>query len=70
MSDTATLSSKYQISIPKAVRQSQNWKAGQIFAFVPKDGGCLLVPVPDDEAMFGIAKGEPIKNYRDRGDRC
>ena len=69
MNNTTTLSSKFQISIPKAVREAQNWKAGQIFAFIPKDGGYLLVPVPDDEAMFGIAKGAPIENYRDREDR-
>ena len=41
MSDTATLSSKYQISIPKAVRTSRDWEAGQVFAFVEKaEGAC------------------------------
>ncbi len=29
MSDTATLSVKFQISIPKAVREARKWKAGQ-----------------------------------------
>lgn len=69
MSNTTTLSSKYQISIPKAVRESQNWKPGQVFAFVPKDGGYVLVPVPDIEDLFGIAKGACPDNYRDRQDR-
>ena len=69
MSDIATLSSEFQITIPKEVREAQNWKPGQEFAFIPKDGGVLLVPVPDDEYFFGIAKGASSDNYRDRKDR-
>ena len=34
--DTARLSSKFQISIPKAVRAAQGWQAGQVFAFIPR----------------------------------
>ncbi len=69
MSDIATLSTKYQISIPKKVRESQNWKPGQKFAFIPKDGGYLLVPAPHINDLFGIAKGACTDNYRDREDR-
>ena len=69
MSDIVTLLPNYQIAIPKKVRESQNWKRGQQFAFIPKDGGYLLVPVPDDKTMFGIAKGANTDNYRDRKDR-
>jgi AbrB family looped-hinge helix DNA binding protein len=69
MSDTATLSTKFQISIPKAVRIARKWKAGQEFAFIPKGTGVLLVPVPDPADLAGIAKGAKTKNYRDRKDR-
>jgi len=69
MSDTATLSSKYQISIPKAVRTSRDWEAGQVFAFVEKAEGVLLVPVPSREELRGIAKGASPQGYRDRNDR-
>jgi AbrB family looped-hinge helix DNA binding protein len=69
MSDTATLSSKFQISIPKAVRTARRWKAGQEFAFIPKGTGVLLVPVPELAELAGIAKGAKAKNYRDRKDR-
>ena len=69
MANTTTLSSRFQITIPKEVRTARNWKAGQVFAFIPKDGGVLLVPVPEEEDMFGIAKGAAIDNYRDRNDR-
>lgn len=69
MSDTATLSSKFQISIPKAVREAQGWEAGQEFVFIPKGAGVLLVPVPSEDEMFGIAKGANSEDIRDRRDR-
>ncbi len=69
MSDIATLSAKFQISIPKAVRAERHWKAGQQFAFIPKGTGVLLVPVPDAADLAGIAKGAKAENYRDRKDR-
>lgn len=69
MSNTATLSSKFQISIPKAVRAAQHWEAGLTFAFVPKGTGVLLVPVPKREALKGLARGAAATGYRDRDDR-
>ncbi len=67
--DTARLSSKFQISIPKSVRAVQGWQAGQVFAFIPKGDGLLLVPVPKLEALAGIARGAKRQGYRDRSDR-
>ena len=69
MTHTATLSAKFQISIPKAVRTARHWKAGQEFAFIPKRTGVLLVPVPEPADLAGIAKGAKAKNFRDRKDR-
>ena len=69
MSDTATLSAKFQISIPKAVRTARRWKAGQEFAFIPKGTGVMLVPVPEASELVGIAKGAKAESYRDREDR-
>lgn len=69
MSDTATLSKKFQISIPKAVRDAQHWEAGQEFVFIPKGAGVLMVPVPALEQLAGIAKGAKAAGYRDREDR-
>lgn len=69
MPATATLSSKYQISIPKAVREEQHWKAGQEFVFIPKGTGVLMMPVPELEDLAGLAKGADTKGYRDREDR-
>ena len=69
MSDQATLSSKFQISIPKSVRTAHHWKAGQTFAFIPKGKGVLIIPVPDRRELAGIAKGANPEDYRDRSDR-
>jgi len=69
MTAQATLSSKFQISIPKAVREEQHWKAGQRFAFIPKGKGVLVIPVPTLEELSGIAKGANPDGYRDRKDR-
>lgn len=69
MAETTTLSSKFQISIPKAIRANQRWEPGQKFAFIPKGGGVLLVPVPQREALAGIASGALATEYRDRADR-
>jgi AbrB family looped-hinge helix DNA binding protein len=69
MSATATLSSKFQISIPKAVRDELHWEAGQEFVFIPKDTGVLVMPVPELKQLAGIAKGASTAGYRDRKDR-
>jgi AbrB family looped-hinge helix DNA binding protein len=66
---TATLSSKYQISIPKAVREEQHWQAGQKFVFIPKGKGVLVMPVPEAEELAGIARGSRTRALRDRADR-
>jgi len=69
MAATATLSSKFQISIPKKVREEHNWKAGQEFAFIPRPGGVMLVPVPELEDILGALPNANPNDYRDRNDR-
>ena len=69
MAATATLSSKFQISIPKAIRDEARWKAGQEFVFIPRGKGVLVMPVPELRQLAGIAKGANKEGYRDRKDR-
>jgi len=69
MTDTATLSKNFQISIPKAVCEQREWEAGQEFVFIPKGLGVLMVPAPPLEQLQGIAKGAKATAYRDRNDR-
>ena len=69
MAATAMLSSKFQISIPKAVRDEQRWQAGQEFVFIPKGKGVLVMPVPLFNELAGVAKGARRNGVRDRNDR-
>lgn len=69
LTQTATLSAKFRISIPKAVRSRQQWEAGVVFAFIRKGTGVLLVPIPGKEQLQGIAAGADPSDYRDRADR-
>jgi AbrB family looped-hinge helix DNA binding protein len=65
----ATISSKFQISVPKKIREQLHIKPGQQFIFVLK-GECLeLVPKRDIKEMRGILSGANTKNTRDRGER-
>lgn len=66
---TARLSAKFQISIPKAVREAQHWQAGQEFAFIPRGRSMILAPVPTRDELSGLARGARADNYRDRSDR-
>ena len=69
MHATATLSSKFQISIPKVVRDEMHWQAGQELAFIPKGNGVLVMPVPELAELAGLARGARKTGYRDRNDR-
>lgn len=69
MADRATLSTKFQISIPKRVREAQHWQVGQEFVFIPKGEGVLLLPVPELAGLKGLAKGADKTQVRDRNDR-
>ena len=66
---TATLSSKYQISIPKEIRDSMNLKPGQKLAFLCIGKSVRLVPQPKLEDLLGIGKGGDPSHYRDRDTR-
>ena len=66
---TAVLSSKFQISIPKDVREAMHLKAGQRIAFLRIGATLKLVPVPDVDDLFGIARGADTGHYRDRSTR-
>jgi AbrB family looped-hinge helix DNA binding protein len=66
---SVTLSSKFQFSIPKAVREELNLHAGQQFAVITKGDIISLVPIPDLAELRGIAKGADTSDYRDRSDR-
>ncbi len=65
---TATLSSKYQISIPKDIREAMHFKPGEQLAFLRVGKSLRLVRVRKMEDLFGIAKGAG-EFVRDRSTR-
>ena len=69
MTATTTLSSKFQISIPRPVCEEKRWQAGQEFVFIPKGKGVLVMPVQELDELAGIAKGARKVGYRDRRGR-
>ena len=59
---TATLSSKYQISIPKDIREALNLKPGQKLVFLNTGSGIRLIPAIQPKDLFGLLKNERAKS--------
>ncbi len=66
---SATLSSKYQLAIPKAIREELGLQAGQKFAVIAKGDVIELVPLRSLKAARGMFKRADPTGYRDRKDR-
>ena len=66
---SATLSSKFQICIPKELRQELHIKAGQTFIFIPHGNSIQLVPDRDMKDIRGMMTGANRGDIRDRQDR-
>lgn len=64
-----TISSKYQVVIPKSVREHLNLKPQQKMTVIEKDRMLILVPHPPLEELRGIAPGTVMENYREKEDR-
>ena len=66
---SATLSSKYQLAIPKAIREELGLRAGQKFAVITKGDVIELIPLHSLKDARGMFKGTNPDGYRDRKDR-
>ena len=67
--NTTTLSSKFQISVPKPVRDALGLVPGQKLAFIQNGSGIRLVPQTAVADLVGIARGANTDNLRDREER-
>ncbi len=65
----AAISSKYQVVIPKAVREHLNLKPKQKLTVIEKDKMLILIPHASLDELRGIAAGARTDNYRDKKDR-
>jgi AbrB family looped-hinge helix DNA binding protein len=65
----ATVSPKFQIVIPKEIRERLDLKPGQQVALIDRGSYVALVPQRPISELRGIAKGAPTDDYRDETDR-
>jgi AbrB family looped-hinge helix DNA binding protein len=65
----ATISSKYQIVIPKPVREHLNLKPKQKLTVIEKDRMLILLPHTSLEKLRGIAAGARTDDSREKKDR-
>lgn len=68
MSST-TVSPKFQVVIPKDIREQLHIKSGQKMTVVVKGGVVSLIPEKPLESFRGFLKGMSTKNIRDEKDR-
>ena len=66
---TATSFAKYQICIPKLIREQLHFKVGQQFLFIAKANCLHLIPKRKLEDVKGLLAGANPNNVRDRKDR-
>lgn len=64
--NTVTISTKYQLVIPKAIRNRLGIEAGQKFQVIEYGDRIELVPVRDMKAMRGFARGISTSVRRDK----
>lgn len=67
--EQTTVSSKYQVVIPKSVRERVSLKPGQKLTVIVKGQIISLVPCPSLEELRGIAQGANTENVREEVDR-
>lgn len=64
-----TISSKYQVVIPKPAREHLNLKPKQKMTVIEKDRMLILIPHATLDELRGIAAGAATDNYREKKDR-
>ncbi len=66
---TTTISPKYQVVIPKDVREKLHLRSGQKMTVVTKGGVVYLIPEKPVESFRGFLKGMDTRNIREDKDR-
>jgi AbrB family looped-hinge helix DNA binding protein len=64
-----TISPKFQIVIPKEIRERLDLRPGQVVSLVPHDGYVNIVPQRPIGELRGLLKGADTSGYRDKSDR-
>ena len=61
-----TISSRFQVVIPKDVREKLDLKAGQLVDAIPYRGRVELIPVEPVQSMRGALRGIDTRVPRDK----
>jgi AbrB family looped-hinge helix DNA binding protein len=64
-----TISSKFQVVIPKPVREHLGLKPRQKMTVIEKDRMLIMIPEPTLDDLRGIAAGVDVSGYREKEDR-
>ncbi len=64
-----TVSSKYQVVIPKEIRERTGLRPGQKLSVIATGAVIQLVPVPTLQELRGIARGADATAVREKEDR-
>jgi len=64
-----TVSSKFQIVIPRSIREKIGLKPKEKLIVIEKDGIITLIPQLPIKEMKGFAKGVQTREIRDESDR-
>ena len=67
--ETVTLSSKYQLVLPRGARERLHLRPGMRITVLDKGGVIFLVPERPLRAYRGIARGVNPKGLREKKDR-
>ena len=67
--ETVTLSTKYQLVIPRGPRERLRLRPGMRFTVMDKGGVLYLVPERPMRAYRGVAKGTSSCDLREKRDR-
>ena len=66
---TATISSKYQVVIPKEIRRQVAIRRGQVVQVIAKGGVITLVPDQPLSGLRGLLRGAGTEGVREKQDR-
>ena len=66
---TVTISSKYQVVIPRPIREQFNLKPGQKIMFIPFNNTLRVVIVPSVDDARGMLKGIDTDVQREKEER-
>ncbi|MCA9899392.1 MAG: AbrB/MazE/SpoVT family DNA-binding domain-containing protein [Anaerolineales bacterium] len=67
--NAVTISSKYQVVIPRQIREQFNLKPGNKIMFIPYDQTLRVVVVPTIEQALGMFEGIDTDPQREKVDR-